>query len=91
MINQFATSFMSSMLFLSKYLISDSYVSSYISRKLIIYPNGNKAKNVSDNISLYLMMVQQSILHPGLEVHAVFKMFLFDQNKDNYLTLEGKT
>ncbi|CAI9119059.1 OLC1v1020725C1 [Oldenlandia corymbosa var. corymbosa] len=58
--------------------------------KLVIYPNGNKAKNASDSLSLYLMIDKESFFHPGLEIHAVFKMFLLDQNKDNYLTFEGK-
>lgn len=56
--------------------------------KLIIYPDGNKTKNITDNISIYLMLAESSLLHPGLEVHAIFKLFLRDQNKDNYMTLE---
>ncbi|KAL3505558.1 hypothetical protein ACH5RR_030940, partial [Cinchona calisaya] len=74
---------------IEKYISSDFEAGGY-KWKLIIYPNGNKTKNVSDSISAYLMMAQQSSLHlhPGLEVHAVFKMFLLDQHKDNYLTVE---
>lgn len=55
--------------------------------KLILYPNGNKSRNSSDNISIYLMVAQSSLGHPRLEVYAVFKVFLLDQNNDNYYTL----
>ncbi|CAK9160708.1 unnamed protein product [Ilex paraguariensis] len=56
--------------------------------KLVLYPNGNKNKNIKDHISFYLMISEVSSLHPGWEVHAAFRLFLLDQNKDNYLTLQ---
>ena len=67
------------------------HVTFYAFRKLVIHPNGNKAKNVSDSLSLYLMMEKQSIFHAALEIHAVFKIFILDQNKDNYQIFEGLT
>ncbi|CAK9148651.1 unnamed protein product [Ilex paraguariensis] len=57
--------------------------------KLVLHPNGNRSKNIKDHLSFYLMMSEASSLHPGWEVHVVFRLFLLDQNKDNYLTLEG--
>lgn len=75
---------------IEKYISSEFEAGGY-KWKLVIYPNGNKTKDASDNISMYLMMAKESFLDPtGLEVHAVFKMFLLDQNKDNFLTLQGK-
>ena len=70
-------------------LKTHSYPSSCDFRKLAIYPNGNKTKGVADYMSVYVVMARENFLHPGLEVHAVFRMFLLDQNRDNYLTLPG--
>ncbi|PRQ39603.1 putative ubiquitinyl hydrolase 1 [Rosa chinensis] len=57
--------------------------------KLVFYPNGNKRKNVKDHISLYLVMAgaNTSQIHWG--VHAVFRLFLLDQNTGNYLVFQG--
>ncbi|XP_024194936.1 probable inactive serine/threonine-protein kinase fnkC [Rosa chinensis] len=56
--------------------------------KLVFYPNGNKSKNVKDHISLYLVMAgaNTSQIHCG--VHAVFRLFLLDQNTSNYLVFQ---
>ncbi|KAK2650737.1 hypothetical protein Ddye_018226 [Dipteronia dyeriana] len=56
--------------------------------KLVLHPNGNKSKNVKDNLSLYLAMSNTSSLGLGWEVYAVFRFFLLDQNKDNYLVVQ---
>ncbi|XP_058210333.1 uncharacterized protein LOC131322834 [Rhododendron vialii] len=56
--------------------------------KLAICPNGNKSKNIKDHLSVYLVMSEANLLKPGWEVHAVFRLFLLDQNKDNYLILQ---
>lgn len=58
-------------------------------RKLILHPNGNKSKKVEDHISVYLAMADASSLPTGWEVHAVFRLFLLDQNQDNYLIAQG--
>ncbi|CAI9779703.1 unnamed protein product [Fraxinus pennsylvanica] len=55
---------------------------------LVVYPNGNKDKGITDHISVYLVMTQVESLNPGWEIHATFRLFLLDQNKDNYFTLE---
>ncbi|KAL5564624.1 hypothetical protein UlMin_027788 [Ulmus minor] len=54
--------------------------------KLVIYPNGNKSKNVKENISVNLAMAES--LQIGWEVHAVLRLFLLDQNNDNYMVLQ---
>jgi len=58
-------------------------------RKLVLYPNGNKSKNTKDHVSVYLSLADSSSLSPGWEVYAVFRLYLLDQNKDNYLILQG--
>ncbi|KAH7511479.1 hypothetical protein JRO89_XSUnG0199000 [Xanthoceras sorbifolium] len=59
--------------------------------KLVLYPNGNKSKNVRDHISLYLTLANTSSLPLGWEVYAVVRLFLLDQSKDNYLTVQDAT
>ncbi|KAH9687456.1 TRAF-like family protein [Citrus sinensis] len=56
--------------------------------KLVVYPNGNKKKNVKDHISLYLAMVDTSSLGLGWEVYVIFRLFVLDQNKDEFLILQ---
>ncbi|KAJ1418701.1 TRAF-like [Sesbania bispinosa] len=56
--------------------------------KLVLYPSGNKSKNVKDYISLYLALDEPSSLHPGWEIYVNFRFFLFDQNNDNYLVVQ---
>ncbi|KAK2358456.1 TRAF family protein [Trifolium repens] len=56
--------------------------------KLVLYPNGNKNRNVKDHISLYLALDESSSLHPGWEIYVNFRLFLFDHNNDNYLVVQ---
>ncbi|KAJ0092356.1 hypothetical protein Patl1_24776 [Pistacia atlantica] len=56
--------------------------------KLVLHPNGNKRKNVEDHISLYLAMADATSLPPGWDVSAAFRLFLLDQNQDNYLIVQ---
>ncbi|KAI9389839.1 hypothetical protein POPTR_008G099600v4 [Populus trichocarpa] len=56
--------------------------------KLVLYPSGNKSRNVKDYISLYLAKVDASSLPLGWEVHVIFRLFLLDQNKDSYLVIQ---
>ncbi|KAF8038995.1 hypothetical protein BT93_B1520 [Corymbia citriodora subsp. variegata] len=56
--------------------------------KLVLYPNGNKSKDVKDHVSLYLSMVETSSLPSGWEVHALVRFFLRDQEKDNYSIIQ---
>jgi hypothetical protein len=72
-------------------LIQNEYVKNVFMpyRKLVLYPNGNKNRNVKDHISLYLALDESSSLHPGWEIYVNFRLFLFDHNNDNYLVVQG--
>ncbi|XP_061360252.1 ubiquitin C-terminal hydrolase 12, partial [Gastrolobium bilobum] len=56
--------------------------------KLVLYPIGNKSKNVKDHISLYLALDEAGSLQPGWEIYVNFRLFLFDQNNDNFLAVQ---
>ncbi|KAK9083365.1 hypothetical protein Scep_029836 [Stephania cephalantha] len=56
--------------------------------KLSLFPYGNKKKSVKDHISLYLVIADTSSLSFGWEVNVSFKLFLLDQIRDHYLTIE---
>lgn len=56
--------------------------------KLVIYPNGNKSRNANEHLSLYLAMAGANSLRTGWQVDAVFRLFLLDQNNDNYMVLQ---
>ncbi|KAH9753434.1 TRAF-like family protein [Citrus sinensis] len=56
--------------------------------KLVVYPNGNKNENVKDHISVYLAMVDTSSLGHGWEVYVIFRLFVLDQKKDEFLILQ---
>ncbi|KAL4386780.1 hypothetical protein GQ457_09G024850 [Hibiscus cannabinus] len=56
--------------------------------KLILYPNGNRSRNVREHLSLYLVFADVgSLFRQGLEVHAFFRFFLLDQSKDEHLVV----
>ena len=61
----------------------------FVDRNLIIYLNGNKSRNVKEHLSFYLVMAETNSLTIGWEVYAVFRLFLLDQNKDNYMIVQG--
>ncbi|XP_011100689.1 MATH domain and coiled-coil domain-containing protein At2g42460 isoform X1 [Sesamum indicum] len=56
--------------------------------KLVLHPNGNKNKGISDHISVYLLIAESNSLVLGWQIRAIFRLFLLDQNKDTYLTLQ---
>ncbi|XP_019180330.1 PREDICTED: uncharacterized protein LOC109175518 [Ipomoea nil] len=56
--------------------------------KLIFYPNGNERKRVTDHISMHLAVADTAGFQPGWEVHAVFRLFLLDQNNDTYFVVQ---
>lgn len=60
-----------------------------VRRKIVLYPNGNKSKDVREHISLYLALDDTSSLHHGWEIYVNFRFFLHDQNNDNYLVVQG--
>ncbi|GKV06868.1 hypothetical protein SLEP1_g18690 [Rubroshorea leprosula] len=57
--------------------------------KLVLYPSGNKSRNVKDYISLYLAIADTD--SRSSEVCDSFKLFLLDQNQDNYLVVHDAT
>ncbi|KAL1548265.1 MATH domain and coiled-coil domain-containing protein [Salvia divinorum] len=56
--------------------------------KLVLHPNGNKNKGITDHISLYLVIVEPNSSAPAWEIRALFRLFLLDQNNDSYYTLQ---
>ncbi|PIM98003.1 Speckle-type POZ protein SPOP [Handroanthus impetiginosus] len=55
--------------------------------KLVLHPNGNKNKGVTDHISLYLLLVSPPTT-PGWEVRALFRLFLLNHSNYTYFTLK---
>lgn len=43
---------------------------------------------MKENLSVYLAIADTSSFHRGWEVHAIFRLFLLNQNKDNYLIVQ---
>ncbi|KAL3722340.1 hypothetical protein ACJRO7_034678 [Eucalyptus globulus] len=56
--------------------------------KLVLFPNGNKNKDVKEHVSLCLSMIETSSLPSGWKVHALVSFFLSDQDKENYLIIQ---
>ncbi|XP_040373695.1 uncharacterized protein LOC112199523 [Rosa chinensis] len=57
-------------------------------RKLVIYPNGNKKRNVEGHVSLYLELAGEYSLQGDWEIYVDFRLFLLDQKRGKYLVLE---
>ncbi|XP_065635173.1 MATH domain and coiled-coil domain-containing protein At3g58370 isoform X1 [Quercus suber] len=55
--------------------------------RLSLYPKGNKKMNGTGHISLYLAIVETENLPFGWEIYVNFKLFVFDQIRDKYLTI----
>ncbi|KAL3812224.1 hypothetical protein ACJIZ3_013492 [Penstemon smallii] len=72
---------------IDKYTSSDFQAGGY-KWKLVLHPDGNKSKGITDHISMYLVIAEGNSLPPGWEIRAVFRLFLLDQNRDIYLTLQ---
>ncbi|KAL6215045.1 hypothetical protein ACLB2K_014476 [Fragaria x ananassa] len=58
--------------------------------KLVLFPNGNKNREVKDHISLYLELGKQKKIKPGKIVSIDYKLFLLNRHKGkkSYLVLE---
>ncbi|KAK9927872.1 hypothetical protein M0R45_025038 [Rubus argutus] len=58
--------------------------------KLVLFPTGNKKRNVTDHISLYLELGGQKPIEPEWTVTVDYKFFLLNQQKEKktYLVLE---
>lgn len=57
--------------------------------RLILYPSGNHKSNGSGHVSLYLAIADTDDLPEGWEVNVNFKLFVFDQKNNNYLTIQA--
>ncbi|KAK7840581.1 ubiquitin carboxyl-terminal hydrolase 12 [Quercus suber] len=68
-------------------LLCETGVEKY--ERLSLYPKGNKKMNGTDHISLYLSIVDTEKYSLGWEVYATFKLFVFDQIWDKFLTIQG--
>ena len=58
-------------------------------RRLSIYPKGNEKMNGSGHISIYVAIVDTEKYTLGWEIYVSFKLFLFDQIQDKFLTIQG--
>nr|XP_023905549.1 uncharacterized protein LOC112017315 [Quercus suber] len=56
--------------------------------RLSIYPKGNEEMNGSGHISIYLAIVDTEKYTLGWEIYVSFKLFLFDQIQDKFLTIQ---
>ncbi|GMI78958.1 hypothetical protein like AT3G17380 [Hibiscus trionum] len=56
--------------------------------RLVLYPTGNKKSNGSDYISLYLEIKKTANLSLDWEVNVDFKLFVFDQIRNQYLVIK---
>ncbi|XP_043709137.1 uncharacterized protein LOC122658279 [Telopea speciosissima] len=56
--------------------------------KLAVHPNGNKSREEKNHISLYLVLAQTSSLPSAWEINVIFRLFVFDQIQDKYLTVQ---
>jgi hypothetical protein len=60
-----------------------------MSRRLVLYPNGNKNNNGTGHISLYLEIAATDAFSLGWEVNVNIRFIVFDQIRDKYLTIQG--
>ncbi|CAL5381004.1 unnamed protein product [Camellia sinensis] len=69
---------------------SDIFEASGYKWKLSFYPNGDKKRKGEGHISLYLVIAETSNLPLGWEVSVNFKLFVYDQIQDKYMTIQGR-
>ncbi|XP_030945787.1 MATH domain and coiled-coil domain-containing protein At3g58200-like [Quercus lobata] len=56
--------------------------------RLSLYPKGNEKMNGAGHISIYLSIVDTEKSPLGWEVNASFKLFVYDQIRDKFLTIQ---
>ncbi|CAN6548334.1 unnamed protein product [Malus baccata var. baccata] len=56
--------------------------------KLVVFPYGNKKKNVEHHISINLEMARTDSLQPDWEVYVDFRVYLLDQEKGTYVVFQ---
>ncbi|KAF3441256.1 hypothetical protein FNV43_RR15169 [Rhamnella rubrinervis] len=57
--------------------------------RLSFYPNGDTTNNGNDHISLYLSIVETDTYNSAWEVNVNFKLFIYNQIEDKYLTQDS--
>ena len=67
----------------------NKYVFIVLRRRIVIYPKGNTKRGIEGHISLYLVIDKTESLPLGWEAYATYKIFLYDHNKDKYLTIQS--
>ncbi|CAL5359408.1 unnamed protein product [Camellia sinensis] len=56
--------------------------------RLSLYPNGDEKRNGKGYISPYMVIAEASKLPLGWEVNVNFKLFVYNQIQDKYLTVQ---
>ncbi|CAL5436108.1 unnamed protein product [Camellia sinensis] len=67
---------------------SDIFEASGYKWRLSLYPNGDEKRNGKGYISLYLVIAETSKLPLAWEVNVNFKLFVYNQLQDKYLTIQ---
>ncbi|XP_059444229.1 uncharacterized protein LOC132176118 [Corylus avellana] len=67
---------------------SDVFESGGYKWRLSFYPNGRKECNGQEHISLYLAIAETDSLPLGWKVNAICRLFVLDQIRGEYLTLQ---
>ncbi|KAB2068975.1 hypothetical protein ERO13_A08G059800v2 [Gossypium hirsutum] len=67
---------------------SDAFEASGYKWRLSLYPNGDNKSNGNGFISLYLVIEETENLPLTWEVNVSFRLFVLDQIRDKYLTIE---
>lgn len=67
---------------------SDSFEAGGFKWRLSLYPNGCKDRNGNGHISLYLRILETKTFSPNWEINVNFKLFVLDQIRDKYLTIQ---
>ncbi|KAL5757702.1 hypothetical protein ACOSP7_020313 [Xanthoceras sorbifolium] len=65
---------------------SDDFEAGGYKWKLRIYPTGDKSRNVKDNISIYLELVDTKSLPAGWEVNVISNFFIFNNQQNKYFS-----
>ncbi|XVF85665.1 hypothetical protein PTKIN_Ptkin17bG0134500 [Pterospermum kingtungense] len=56
--------------------------------RMILYPEGDKQRNGANHISLSLEILGTEKLSPAWEIHALLNFFVYDHNKDQYISFQ---
>ncbi|KAM1083049.1 hypothetical protein FF1_021650 [Malus domestica] len=67
---------------------SDEFEAGGYKWKLVVFPYGNKKKNVEHHISINLEMARTDSRQPDWEVYIDFRVYLLDQEKGTYVVFQ---